>query len=602
MLALRLARGSRPLVQLRRLLVAAASAGAGFLLLCPGVRGGHPAEPDGALARLLWCLVPLAATVQFAVAVARTDPADPRPGGRWSAAGLGPVRLSVLPLLDRGDLQLGSGAVGLLQLLASPCSGSSALDLRRGTRGRGAAHSARAGAFARVAAALTLPARRRRWPRGRGRRARRRHRLPVAGGGPAVPLARPASGRRPCPAAALRPHAAPAGLPWGVALTAVGSPCGVSAPRGTRCRCPAASVRAAPPCWPAGSLTVGRPRPGRARAGPPVRAAAGPAAPGRAAAAGRAGAPGGGAPDRPPAGRAVRGRPPASPRPPYATGERRGTALGPLTGLAAALVAVCVAADPAHRGAGGQQRRARRPPRPCATSAPRRPCCAARRAAGQRAAGRVASPDAGGRGAADALAGRPADRPAGLSVGRDWPTPHPTDREIETARRIRPGRRARLARRLPHPVGRPDGPHVRAAGHRHLGRPSSSAARWSPRRRRRSGRGGALVFPPVPDLPFDPYRGAALLPRGALRRAGRRGYEAHARRPRLRLVPADQGRRRHLRLDAALHPRRRRLRRPGRAPRRRPGGGRDGRARAWRAAPTPTPARPGSAGRWPGPG
>ncbi|NEC21266.1 hypothetical protein G3I50_23910, partial [Streptomyces parvus] len=95
MLALRLARGSHPLVLVRRLLVAAASAGVGFLLLCAlGYAAGHPASA-GSVLRLLWCFVPLAATVQFAVAVARTDPSTrPRPG--LSSLGLGPVRLSAL--------------------------------------------------------------------------------------------------------------------------------------------------------------------------------------------------------------------------------------------------------------------------------------------------------------------------------------------------------------------------------------------------------------------------------------------------------------------------------------------------------------------------
>ena len=52
---------------------------------------GHP-TPDRPL-RLLWCLIPLAATVQFAVAVARTDPAT-RPRQSLSAIGLGPARLA----------------------------------------------------------------------------------------------------------------------------------------------------------------------------------------------------------------------------------------------------------------------------------------------------------------------------------------------------------------------------------------------------------------------------------------------------------------------------------------------------------------------------
>lgn len=93
MLALRLTRGAHPAVQLRRLLVAAASAGTGFLLLCTlGYAMSHPDDPAGSMLRLAWCATPLAATVHFAVAVARTDPATkPRPG--LSAIGLGPTRL-----------------------------------------------------------------------------------------------------------------------------------------------------------------------------------------------------------------------------------------------------------------------------------------------------------------------------------------------------------------------------------------------------------------------------------------------------------------------------------------------------------------------------
>ncbi|WP_405829698.1 hypothetical protein [Streptomyces sp. NBC_01176] len=93
MLALRLARGTHPLVQLRRLLVAAASAGTGFLLLSAlGYAMAHPDASTGSVLRLLWCLAPVAASVHLAVAVARTDPGTrPRPG--LAAVGLGPGRL-----------------------------------------------------------------------------------------------------------------------------------------------------------------------------------------------------------------------------------------------------------------------------------------------------------------------------------------------------------------------------------------------------------------------------------------------------------------------------------------------------------------------------
>ncbi|MGW4435288.1 hypothetical protein ACWELO_05915 [Streptomyces sp. NPDC004596] len=98
MLALRLTRAARPAVQLRRLLVAAASAGTSFLLLSSlGYALAHPGTPDAAV-RLAWCVVPLAATVHLALAVARTDPGTrPRPG--LSAVGLGPARLMAVSAL-----------------------------------------------------------------------------------------------------------------------------------------------------------------------------------------------------------------------------------------------------------------------------------------------------------------------------------------------------------------------------------------------------------------------------------------------------------------------------------------------------------------------
>ncbi|MFD5735851.1 hypothetical protein ACFWIY_23925 [Streptomyces sioyaensis] len=96
MLALRLARGSHPLVLLRRLSVAAAAAGTGFLLLSTvGHAAGHPSAADESLVRLLWCAAPLAATAQFAVSTARTDPAARLQRG-MAAAGLGPLRLTLL--------------------------------------------------------------------------------------------------------------------------------------------------------------------------------------------------------------------------------------------------------------------------------------------------------------------------------------------------------------------------------------------------------------------------------------------------------------------------------------------------------------------------
>ncbi|MEW2417134.1 hypothetical protein AB0953_25840 [Streptomyces sp. NPDC046866] len=185
MLALRLARGSRPLVQLRRLLVAAACSGAAFLLL--HVLADATARPAGSFPRLLWALVPLAAAVQFAVAVARTDPAC-RPRAGMDAVGLGPARLALVAAVST----------------AIPCALGSALALAAFLHLRGdLAGLPFDGAGARllhadrplpVAAALTLLA--------------------------LVPLSAAAA-----TALALRPHTPPApqtGLPWGIALTACG--------------------------------------------------------------------------------------------------------------------------------------------------------------------------------------------------------------------------------------------------------------------------------------------------------------------------------------------------------------------------------------------
>jgi hypothetical protein len=113
-LALRLARGTHPLVLLRRLLVSAASAGVGFLLLCTlGYAVGHPGASG---LRLLWCAVPLAAAAHFAVAVARSDPST-RPREGLSAVGLGPARLAAIAAVSTAvSCTLGS-AVALLVYL-----------------------------------------------------------------------------------------------------------------------------------------------------------------------------------------------------------------------------------------------------------------------------------------------------------------------------------------------------------------------------------------------------------------------------------------------------------------------------------------------------
>jgi len=255
-LALRLTRGSHPAVQLRRLLVAVASAGTGFLLLCTlGYAIGHPDSPAAAALRLAWCATPLAATVYFAVAVARTDPATkPRPG--LSAIGLGPGRLmaisatttalactlgSMLALLFflhlRGDLTgmpfdgaaaefLASdqplplpAALTLLSFVPVIASLAVALVLRprdlRPASEKGPARSyGRFGAYGRAGARETFGTYGRFGARLRG------------GDRRSAPEDEPTSETAPAPdpdpSRPAAPREAPRGLPWGVAVLAAG--------------------------------------------------------------------------------------------------------------------------------------------------------------------------------------------------------------------------------------------------------------------------------------------------------------------------------------------------------------------------------------------
>lgn len=115
MLGLGVALGSRPTVQARRLLVAAASGGTGFLLLAAlGYGLEHPEDSPAAAFRLAWCAVPLALTVHLAVRVARTEPSGRRHAG-LTAAGLGRTGLPVLAAVSTAlNCALGS----VLALLA----------------------------------------------------------------------------------------------------------------------------------------------------------------------------------------------------------------------------------------------------------------------------------------------------------------------------------------------------------------------------------------------------------------------------------------------------------------------------------------------------
>ncbi|MGW4033601.1 hypothetical protein ACWEFL_30610 [Streptomyces sp. NPDC004838] len=210
MLALPLVRGARPLILLRRLSVAAASAGVGFLLLSALTYAlGHPGESAASLLRLAWCLVPLAATVHFAVAVARTDPST-RPRTGLSAVGLGPRRLAAFAAASTAV----SGTLGsMLALLFF-------LHLRGDLTGLpfdGAASKLLAADEPLpLAAALTLLAL-----------------VPLTATVAAALALRPRPTPPPAPApdGPSKPVSAPGGLPWGCALTAAGLAVGTYAAR-----------------------------------------------------------------------------------------------------------------------------------------------------------------------------------------------------------------------------------------------------------------------------------------------------------------------------------------------------------------------------------
>lgn len=196
MLALRLGRGAHPLALLRRLLVVAASAGVGFLLLC--TLGWAMNHPVGSLPRLLWCLIPLAATVQFAVAVARTDPGT-RPRTGLSAVGLGPARLTTLAATSTAVSCTVGSAVALLVFMY----------LRRDLTGTLFAGQA-ADLLARnqplpLAAVLTLLAL-----------------VPTFATAATGLVMRQHTRRTARPPESTDPAPAPTGLPWGVALTTAG--------------------------------------------------------------------------------------------------------------------------------------------------------------------------------------------------------------------------------------------------------------------------------------------------------------------------------------------------------------------------------------------
>ncbi|MFE3046288.1 hypothetical protein ACFXIY_04455 [Streptomyces albidoflavus] len=201
MLALRLTRGAHPFVLCGRLLVAAASAGTGFLMLSALSHAlAHPGA-GGALLRLAWCVVPLIATVYFAVAMARNDPAT-RPREGLSSVGLGPTALA----------GLAAASTALSSLLGSVVALLFFLHLRGDLTGL-PFDGAAAGMLAAdqplpLAGVLTLLAI-----------------VPAAASLATAVALRPRVGR-PAPTAPRTepptPLPVPSGLPWGVALLATG--------------------------------------------------------------------------------------------------------------------------------------------------------------------------------------------------------------------------------------------------------------------------------------------------------------------------------------------------------------------------------------------
>ncbi|MEU4092066.1 hypothetical protein [Streptomyces sp. NPDC026673] len=208
MLSLRVALGSRPEVLLRRLLVAAAAAGTGFLLLAVlGHALAHPEDAPDSTVRLLWCAVPFAATVHLSVLVARTEPSGRLHAG-LAAAGLG---RHGLPLLAAASSALNCGLGVLAALLGF-------LYLRGDLPGPGPVGGAAEllGADRRLpfVGALTLLAT-----------------LPLAAAVAAAVALRPRRTREDAPATR---ESAPSGLPWGAALVAIGLALGITSARDGR--------------------------------------------------------------------------------------------------------------------------------------------------------------------------------------------------------------------------------------------------------------------------------------------------------------------------------------------------------------------------------
>jgi hypothetical protein len=200
-LSLRVLRGSGATTLLRWLLVAAASCGTGVLLLA--ALGWALAHPQGgasdAVIRLGWCVVPVVATVQLAVAVGRTQPAGwPRSG--LAAVGLGRAGLVLLSAATAAVVcALGSGVALVLFLqLRGDVAGAPFGGIGPGVLA--------AGRKLPLAGAVTLLA--------------------------LVPAAAAAASAARLRTERAAPTGTPGGLPWGIALVAIGMAIEVAAPHG----------------------------------------------------------------------------------------------------------------------------------------------------------------------------------------------------------------------------------------------------------------------------------------------------------------------------------------------------------------------------------
>ncbi|RBM05042.1 hypothetical protein [Streptomyces sp. PT12] len=209
MLALRLARGSAPLALFRRLLLTGAAGCVAFLLLAALAHAAaDPAGGRASVLRLAWCAVPLAATVQLAVAVARADPSA-RPRAGLAVAGMGPARLPALAAASAAVAALLGTGLALLVFLhlrgdlgGLPLHGAAAEALAAGEAlPLGGMLTLLAVVPGVAAAASALAVRRPEPPPRRD--------LPPVGDPAAVARATP-------------PTPAPAGLPWGTALATAG--------------------------------------------------------------------------------------------------------------------------------------------------------------------------------------------------------------------------------------------------------------------------------------------------------------------------------------------------------------------------------------------